>query len=64
VKDLIAINLAGMNPELLASSLDVAGSLYERLGGNDQVAKGTQLVSKLKGVLAETCQNPSPMMQA
>ena len=64
VKDLIAINLVGMTPELLASSLEVVRSLYERLGGNDQVAKGTQLVAELKGVLAETYQNTSPMMQA
>ncbi|OGR35237.1 MAG: abortive phage resistance protein [Desulfovibrionales bacterium GWA2_65_9] len=57
VKDLVAINLDNMNPDVLASSLGVVTELYEKLGASDQVAKGTQLVADLKIVLADSFAN-------
>lgn len=52
IKDLVTIKPDALSREVLQASFDVVRELYEKLGSNDQVAKGPKLLIDLKQSLS------------
>jgi hypothetical protein len=52
INDLVAIRHEAFTDQILQTSLGVVKHLYDDLGGSDQVAKGSQLLTNLKNSLA------------
>lgn len=53
IKDLANINIDDLTDGVLHASFDCTKCLYDELGASDQVAKGTQLLVRLKQKLSE-----------
>ena len=59
ITDLAAISVEAITNQTLEESFSAVKAIYDELGASDQVAKGTQLLSKLKQVLLEKYQRES-----
>jgi hypothetical protein len=53
ITDLSAINVDALTDTALENSFGIVKDIYDELGASDQVAKGTQLLSKLKQKLSD-----------
>ncbi|OMG70446.1 AIPR family protein [Burkholderia ubonensis] len=54
--DVASLDTSSIDDVTVAKSIDIVKSMFDALGGNDQVAKGSQLVEQLKAEIAQSTQ--------